>query len=319
MLLAGRTQELITAMWQAKEYQTEGILDMADLKDRVMERPQWGLSWPFDKLTQLTYGIRTGEIYCLGAGAGIGKTDFFTQTIKHLVVEHKKSVGVFSLEQAPTETATRIAGKLAGKTFHIPDSGWTEEDFEAAWRTLMSSGKVYLYDSFGQNDWAVVREKIDYLFHAHGVRYFFIDHLTALAAWQDDERKELEVIMSELGALVKRLDVAVFLISHLATPEGKPHEEGGRVMIRHFKGSRAIGFWCSYMFGMERNQQDSVETIRKTTVFRILKDRYTGRSTGETFYFGYDQESGMLFETEEPELATVHGFEDETKQEGDDF
>lgn len=318
MLLAGRGEELINAMWKAKVYRPEGILDMADLKAQVMERPQWGLSWPFDRLTQLTYGIRTGEIYALGAGTGIGKTDFFTQTIKHLVVEHKQPCGVFALEQSPTETAMRIAGKLAGRTFHIPDSGWTEEDFERAWTTLMVSGKVFLYDSFGQNDWSIVREKIEYLHHVYGVRYFFIDHLTALAAWQDDERKELELIMSEMGALVKQLDSTIFLISHLATPDGKSHEEGGRVTIRHFKGSRAIGFWSHYMFGMERDQQAENEIERKTTVFRVLKDRYTGRATGEVFHFGYDQESGMLYEAKDPASAAGNGFEDETEDDKKD-
>jgi twinkle protein len=152
MLKEGKTEELINAMWKAREYRPEGIVDMADLKDAVMARPAHGLSWPFEKLTEMTYGIRIGELYALGAGTGIGKTDFFAQCIKHMAVEHKVPVGVFSLEQATTETATRIAGKLAKKTFHIPDSGWTTEDFDAAWATLMESGKVFLYDSFGNND-----------------------------------------------------------------------------------------------------------------------------------------------------------------------
>lgn len=320
MLVADRTEELVNAMWRAKEYRPEGIVDMAELKESVMERPQEGLSWPFPTLTNMTFGIRLGEILAIGAGTGVGKTDFFAQTITHLVTEHKVPVGVFSLEQHPTETATRIAGKLAQKTFHIPDSGWTEDDFETAWTTLMQSGKVFLYDSFGNNDWEVVKEKMEYLHHAHGVRYFFLDHLTALAAWQDDERKALEVIMSDMGMLVKKFNCTIFLISHLATPEGRPHEEGGRVMIRHFKGSRAIGFWCHYMFALERDQQAEKETARQTTTFRVLKDRYTGRSTGEVFHIGYDQETGMLYEALAPD-QTGHGFKNEQKEpgEGDEF
>ena len=313
MLQAGRTEELINAMWKAKEYRPEGIIDMADLKEAVMRRPQWGLSWPFPTLTALTYGIRTGELYALGAGTGIGKTDFFTQTVLHLSTEHKVPVGVFALEQNPAETATRIAGKFAKRTFHIPDSGWTDADFQVAWKTLMDSGKIFLYDSFGNNDWEIVREKIEYLYHSAGVRHFFLDHLTALAAWQDDERKSLEIIMSDMGQLVKRLDIAIFFISHLATPEGKPHEEGGRVMIRHYKGSRAIGFWSHYIFALERNQQADSEAERQTTTFRVLKDRYTGRATGKLFYFGYDQETGLLYETNKASDATTHGFHDETQ------
>jgi len=321
MLKAGRTAELIDAMWKAREYRPEGIVDMADLKEAVKARPALGLSWPFRKLTEMTYGIRTGELYGLGAGTGIGKTDFFTQTMMHFVIEHQVPIGVFSLEQSPTETATRIAGKVAGQTFHIPDSGWIEADLDRAWTSLMASGKVFLYDSFGQNDWNIVREKIEYLFHAHGVRYFFLDHLTALAAWQDDERKELEMIMSEMGALVKKLDIAVFFISHLATPEGKPHEEGGRVMLRHLKGSRSIVQWAHYVIGLERNQQDDSEAVRTTTIVRMLKDRYTGRSTGQTFHIGYDQYTGLLYETSppDPNKAKDFGFVDAIENGGAEF
>jgi len=312
VLVAGKADILVDAMWRAKEHRPEGIVDMADLKEKVKERPQWGLSWHFDWLTNLTYGIRLGEIYALGAGTGIGKTDFFAQLIKHLVMEHKRAVGVFSLEQAPSETAVRIAGKVSGKTFHIPDSGWTDTDLDNAWDQLMSAGRVFLYDSFGNNDWQIIKEKIEYLAHAEGVQFFFLDHLTALAAWQEDERKELEVLMSEMGELVKKLNVSVFFVSHLATPEGRPHEEGGRVMIRHFKGSRSIGQWSHYMFGLERDQSEP----GSPTVLRCLKDRYTGRGTGQTVLISYDPETGLLHEREgitlpSPE-AKDHGFGDET-------
>jgi twinkle protein len=312
MLKADRAKELIQCMWGAKEYRPEGIVDMADLKQEVMERPTNGLSWFLPTLTEWTYGIHRGRIYGWGAGTGVGKTDVFTQEAAHLATVHKEAIGMFYLEQTPRETATRLAGKLARKTFHIPDSGWTDADFEVAWSTLMDSGKIFLYDSFGNNTWSSVREKIEYLHHAHGVNYFFLDHLTALAAWEDDERKALEVIMSEMGALVTRLNITIFLISHLATPDGKPHEEGGRVMIRHFKGSRAIGFWCHYMFGLERDQQADNEVERATTTLRCLKDRYTGRATGKKMYLGYDQENGMLYETVAPDAAEHNGFKDET-------
>jgi twinkle protein len=318
MLVAGRAEELNNAMWRAKQYRPEGVVDLADLKSEVMKRPEWGLSWPFETLTKMTYGIRRGEIYALGAGTGIGKTDFYTQVMKHMVLEHKVPIGVFALEQMVAETATRLAGKAVGKVFHVPDAGWTDADKEAAWEKLQEGGKVYLYDSFGQNDWAIIQEKIEYLHHAHGVNHFFLDHLTALAAWKDDERKELEVIMSEIGSLVKRLNITLLFVSHLATPEGKPHEEGGRVAIRHFKGSRAIGFWSVFMFGMERDQQADSPNVRKTTTFRILKDRYTGRSTGAVFYLGYNEETGMLYETDEPDAGKAHGFDDE-QSEGDNF
>jgi twinkle protein len=315
MLVAGETEALINAMWKAREYRPEGIIDMATLKDAVKQQPAFGLSLPLPGVSDLMYGVRLGEIIAVGAGTGIGKTDLFTQIIAHFMTEHQLPVGAFYMEQSPRETATRIAGKLAGKTFHIPDSGWTEADLDTAWDRLMNGGKCFLYDSFGINEWDVVKEKMEYLKNTAGVQYFFLDHLTALAAAEDDERTGLERIMSEMGGLVKKLNITIFLISHLATPEGKPHEEGGRVMIRHFKGSRSIGFWCHYMIGLERDQQHEDEKMRSITTLRFLKDRYTGRATGKCIYLGYEQETGTLYETQLPSEgedagADAYGFTD---------
>lgn len=319
MLKAGKVQDLLAAMWGAKTYRPEGIVDLASLKEDVLRPIEKGLSWPFETLTELTYGIRLGEIYALGAGTGVGKTDFFTQTMAHLMKEHDQKIGVFALEQEPKETGLRVMGKLAEKPFHIPDAGWVKDDLAAAWDEYAKDGTMFLYDSFGINDWDAVKSKIRYLRDAEGVQYFFLDHLTALAAWQDDERVALEKIMAELGGLVKEIPIALFFISHLATPDGKPHEEGGRVMIRHFKGSRSIGFWSHFMFGLERDQQNSNHKIRTTTTFRVLKDRYTGRSTGQVFYLGYDQETGYLFETTPPdETAESFGFDADDDSGGPD-
>lgn len=319
MLAKGRVKELINCMWAAKKYRPEGIVDISSLRESVIREPEWGLSWPFEFLTDLTYGIRLGEIYALGAGTGIGKTDFYTQTMQHMIQEHGVKVAAFALEQEPDETATRLVGKMAQRPFHIPDGSWDIADLEKAWDDNIRENQVYLYDSFGINDWDAIQNKIRYLRDAEDVRYFFLDHLTALAEWQDDTRKALEQITAEMGGIVKEKPlISIFFVSHLATPHGKPHEEGGRVKIRHFKGSRSIGSWSHFMFGLERDQQSSNQEARMTTTFRVLKDRYTGRATGEVRYLGYDPQTGMLFPTTAPETtAEDFGFDDDfTKEEG---
>ncbi len=309
MLMAGEGDKIVQAAWNAKTHRPDGIVTLGDIKEKLLNPIEWGLPWWLGSLTELTYGRRYGELYALGAGTGIGKTDFLTQQIVFDITELNQPVGLFFLEQQPEETGRRVAGKLAGRRFHVPDAGWTEGELTQAVDQLEAGGKLFLYDSFGATDWEVIRETMRFLNKSEGVRIFYLDHLTALAAAEEDERKALEVIMAEIGGLVKELDCMIILISHLATPEGKPHEEGGRVMIRHFKGSRSIGFWCHYMFGLERDQQHENEELRSITTFRVLKDRYTGQATGKVIYLGYEQETGRLFETTLPEERP---FENET-------
>lgn len=295
MVQAGRERELIDAIWRAKLYRPDGIVSVDDVIERALKPVEVGLPWFFPTLTALTYGRRPGEVYMLGAGTGVGKTDFLSQQIA-FDIEQGIHPCVFFLEQAPEETVERVAGKVAGKAFHVPGAGWSPQEREEAIRGL--SGKFTMYDSWGGAEWAVIREKIRYLAVAEDRRVFYLDHLTALAD-PSNERESLETLMKELAGLTHERRLVMTVVSHLSTPEGKAHEEGGRVMIKHFKGARAIGFWSHHLFGLERDQQAEDEEARGLTTFRVLKDRKTGRATGKTFHFRYDFETTLLAEVDD--------------------
>jgi twinkle protein len=295
MLKEGMVKELVSSIWNAAEVRPDGILTLADVKGEALRPVEWGRPWPYEELTKLTYGRRDGETYFLGAGTGVGKTDFLTECITFDLVTLGNNVGVIFLEQDPRETIRRIAGKVGSKRFHVPDGSWTVEDLEAAINTLEGArGKVFMYDNFGSTEWAAVKERITFMATACGCKDIYLDHLTALAAAAEDERKALEDITAEIAMLAKRLKVCIHVVSHLATPEKGSHEEGARVTIRQFKGSRAIGFWAHFMFGLERDQQCEDVSLRHVSTFRVLKDRYTGQSTGKTFLLGYNHETGRL-------------------------
>lgn len=319
LLQAGEGAQIITAIWQAKQFRPDGLVGVSDLMEDLNKPIVLGLPWFIDELTKLTFGRRHGEVYGLGAGTGIGKTDVFTQQIAYDIETLGQHVGLVFLEQQPTETVTRVAGKLAGKRFHVPDGSWTQQE-RNDW-VLKLDGKVTLYDNFGQTEWEVVAAKIRFMAVSEGIRIFYVDHLTAMADTAD-ERGSLEQIMKEMAGLAKALNVIIHFISHLATPEGKSHEEGGHVSIRHFKGARAIGFWSHFMFGLERNQQAEDERERSTTLLRVLKDRYTGQATGHVLYLGYDPETGRLYSTDAPEEqsgATSSPFTNTTATASQDF
>jgi len=307
MLVAGQVRELIDAVFSAKEFRPDGLVSIEDLIDEVNKPVEKGLPWFLDSLTEMTFGRRECEVYAFGAGTGIGKTDFITQQIAYDVEKLGYKVGVFFLEQQPTESAKRIAGKVSLKRFHVPDGSWTPDELVDAITQL--SGKVMFYNSFGQTDWGIIKNKIRYMAHAEDIKLFYVDHLTAMAD-TSDEKGSLEQIMKEMAGLANELKIIIHFVSHLATPDGKPHEEGGHVSIRHFKGSRSIGFWSYFMFGLERNQQDDDPIKRQTTRLRVLKDRYTGQATGNCIYLGYNHETTQLYETTDPEEEEATVIED---------
>lgn len=300
MLLAGRSQECIAAMWGAKDYLPSGIVNADTLWDKIQQPIEKGLSYPWESLTDLTHGIRLGEIITLGAGTGLGKTTIFKQIAYHMMTVHKKKVGMIFLEEANTMTALSLMSMAVSKPLHLPGTVINEKEKKDAYDGLFKEGNCFLFDHFGSTDFEEIKIRMRFLAVSCGCKYLFLDHLTALTSGgkQNDERKEIDKIMTELASLVRELNISLFMISHLNTPESGCHEEGAHVSIRQFRGSRSIGQWSSYLWALERNQQADDVNERHTSTFRILKDRFSGEATGATFGLKFDSTTQLLSEVD---------------------
>ncbi len=297
-LQAGEVQAIISAIFNAQPYRPDGLITIDDIYEAAVTPPVLGIEWAWPTVTRWTYGRRPGECYGFGAGTGVGKTDLFTQQIEFDVNTLKVGVGLFYLEQNPVETVWRLAGKMDGKSYHVPDGTWTPEQLTDAVNRLRAIPNLHMYRSFGRNDWDQIKSRIRFLAVTHGVRHFYLDHLTALAD-PSNERETLEVIMEEMASMANELGLIFHYVSHLSTPEGKSHEEGGRVLSKHFKGARAIAFWTHYMFGLERDKLAEDPIQRTIATLRCIKDRMTGRADGETLLLKYDRATCRLNEHHE--------------------
>ena len=296
--LMARSEKWFIESWgNAEAYKPEGIVTISDIKERLLTPPVPGVPWCFDTLTELTYGRRKGELYAFGAGVGVGKTDVFTQQIAYDIDKLGLRVGVIYLEQNVVETGQRVMGKLDKKLYHVPDAEWTREEYERSVDRLEEREQLYMMEHFGAMNWRSIKNIIKFFNKAYDIEHIYLDHLTALSANEQDERRALDGIMADMASLAQELGIVIHFISHLTTPEGKAHEEGGRVLEKHFTGSRAIARWSHYMFGLERNKQHSDPIKRQTTTFRVLKDRFTGRATGMKFGLTYNQKNGILTES----------------------
>lgn len=309
-LLEGKGKELLDSMWSAKAYRPDGVINISEVVDKACLDVEIGLPWPWPTLTDATYGRRRAELYGFGAGTGIGKSTIFKQVAKHIVEVDKLPVGMLMLEEPPHLTAKTMAGMFMGKRVHVPGVEYDKQQLRDTLLALNDS--VYLYDHFGSMRWKTIKQRIRYMVRGCGIKDIFLDHLTALSAAIDemDERKAIDKIMAELSALTQELDCSLYYISHLTTPDGKPHEEGGRVFEKHFRGSRSIAYWSHFMFAMERDKQSD-----DPTTFRVLKDRYTGDSAGLTFGLQYDTDTGLLHECPLPTKDDDHGFKAEADDE----
>ena len=288
---------VVNTFYNAEKYKPDDIVSPSDLLDTVAEPITVGFPYYYNKLTDLLYGRRFGEVVTVGAGVSVGKTDFIMSQIAFDIQQGWK-VATFMLEQSTKETLLRTAGKVDGCHYHLPNASFDKEKLKDTVSGFQNH--LYMFDNFGSNDWETIQDKIRYMFHNYGCRIFYIDNLTALNAHAADERRNLDGLMAEVAGIAKELDIWIMLVSHLNPPKsGASHEAGGQVEQGQFTGSRAIMRWSYTMFGIERNTLHADTDERNKGLVRIVKDRFSGNATGHTVGFVYDRDTGICLEADD--------------------
>ena len=309
MMQAGRTEELVNAVWSAKTYRPDGIVAGTDLWDTVTTiDDKYTVPYQYVGLQEKTGGMRRGEIVTITAGSGIGKSQL-ARELAFGLIKHGETLGYIALEENVKRTALGLMSLELNKPLHLrQENDIPEEDMRNAFDSTVGSGRVYLYDHWGSTDSENLLSKIRYLVRGCGCSYIVLDHISIVVSGLDggDERRLIDNTMTKLRALVEELSCGLLLISHLKRPSGdKGHEDGAQTSLAQLRGSAAIGQLSDMVIGLERNQQDK-DNPHVSNV-RVLKNRWSGE-TGLACSLEYIKDSGRMIE--------VH-FEDEEEEEVD--
>lgn len=297
MLVAGRTKELLDAIWGAKVFRPDGIVSAEDTWDLLMaEDPSGGLPYPWRELQEKTTGLRIGEIVTICAGSGVGKSQVCRE-LAAWIVEHDEKVGYIALEESVKRSIRGLTSIFVNAPLHLPNirQSIPVDEMKAAWDKLAKH--VYFYDHWGSLDGENLFNRIRYLAVACGCRWIVLDHISIVVSGdkEGDERRNIDNLMTMLRSMVEELQIGMILVSHLKRPDGKPLEEGGKTSLALLRGSGSIGQLSDIVIGQERDQQD--EERSHITTLRILKDRFAG-STGLAGELHYNRITGRLIEGE---------------------
>ena len=294
MLYMGKQTEFINAFYAAKRYKPHGFVNIEEELTKAKRMPEWGLSFPWDTLTRLTYGRRVGEGYYIGAGVKVGKSSFVNELLNHMIYVDKLCPCLIKTEEEPNMTFRKIASVHYGIPFHKPDANFTQEQLDSAINTLPKDSLKYIYDYKNGTTWEDVKEAIRYAVQDEKCRDVLIDPITAFTDGMpaSDVDIMLKKISRELAEMAKDLGFTYYVFCHLnAPPAGaKPHEEGGRVKSNQFAGSRGMMRACHYMIGIERDTQAEDEETRNQSTFVLLADRMFGNTGRFPVYFNKETE-----------------------------
>lgn len=300
-LLAGRGQEVIKAIWNAKKYTPDGIVNGADLWEEVskQEDTEQGFMFPWNiPLNKMTCGLRKGELTVLTAGTGVGKTTFVRQVAYDLGVTKDLKVGLLMLEENVKRTARGLMSIAASKRLYMNRQGVSEEEYKQAFDKTLGTGHFILYEHFGSLDGDNLLSKIRYMAVGEQCDFIILDHISiAVSGLEgDNERKLIDILMTQLRSLAEETGVGLIVISHLKRIDGMSHEEGAATSLSQLRGSGAIAQLSDTVIGLERNQQADGEQRNRVRI-RVLKNRWTGE-TGIAGYLFYNKATDHLEETE---------------------
>jgi len=297
-LSANDAEAVCRAIWDAKPYRPDGIVEGSSLLELVTTpTPPADHDYPYRGLQDKFHGIRYGELVSITAGSGIGKSSFCRELATHLLSAGER-VGYLALEESNRRTALGLMSVGVGQNLYM---GTHERStLTEAYQATLANWNLFLFDGFGSYDPDLIYNRIEYLAAGLDARVIFLDHLSILLSGLDgDERRMIDTTMTKLRSLVERTGVAMFLVSHLRrTANDKNHEEGARVTLGQLRGSAAIAQLSDGVIALERNQQSSSEG--NSTTVRVLKNRYSGE-VGVACKLSYDLSTCKFIESEAEE------------------
>ncbi len=265
----GEEAELRNIWYNARRYQPENIVSaFQDFEKILLEEPRKGIPYPFDALNRMTYGIRTGETVLITAQEGIGKTELMHAIEYRILKECNDNVGAIFLEEPKRRHLQAIAGLEVERPVHLPDSCYSNSEvYSFLQKAVGADDRLHVYSHFGSDNPDHILDTVRFLVVARGCRYILFDHITMAVSGSagDDERRALDYLSTRLEMLVKELDFALILVSHV-NDDGKT------------RGSRNISKVADIRIDAVRDTINPDPVIRNTTTLTVSKNRFSGKT-----------------------------------------
>jgi twinkle protein len=289
-LMNGREKEYVNEWFRAPPYMPDGLLIGTDpklLDDIINYKEPHCIPYPWDGLNRSVYGLRLSELTLFTADTGIGKTTFLKEMEYKLLQDEELKekgygVGFLHLEEPKRDVALGLMSIHKNKPFHLPDTHKTKEELTEAYREVVDTNRVVIWDHFGSNEIDTVLAKIRHMV-ALGCRYIFLDHLTIIVSDQSgDERKQLDEISTKLKVLTMNLGICVVAVIHI--------NRAGQV-----RGSAGPEQVSNNVIRLERDKKEVDEWRRNVTKMTVEKCRLSGK-TGPACWVYYDPITNRLIE-----------------------
>ncbi|AII27680.1 AAA family ATPase [Escherichia phage Av-05] len=267
--------------------------------ENLRKKKKDGVPLPcFPRLYELTRGPRTGELWTLTGPSGAGKSTF-SRKIEYAIIEYLRNmdiprldgwkenekIAIIRLEEDEEESVNSLYAeelKIDPKAFVAdPEQFLTDEQHLAIHQRWIAEDKVKIFDHFGSIPTDQLLQKLKQMVFLDGCRWIILDHLSMVISGlkSDNERRDLDNIMTELAAFCKKYDVFILSISHMKRVDIQiPKDKEGNLLpfwypVRKesLRGSAALEQLSWVVLGVEPEELPDRSRGRIRSV--VLKNR----------------------------------------------
>lgn len=286
MMQAGQSAELAKLVQFGKRaYSAEKITRASDIsfEELIAARPEGLYTKCFPELDRKIHGFRKRELVLVTSPSGVGKSTV-TSIFASAFIEAEERVGMIYLEETNKETLQRmVAAKLKvnyNKFKNNPLSCASREDIQAAYDSIVDDDKLIMLGHFGSLPITELMSKIKHMHLVEKCGYIILDHLSVVISGSDiaNERKELDMVMTELAAFCAANDVCIIAVSHInrtadyKAPKGAEDEPFWVTVNKEMmRGSAALEQLSFIILGLE--PQILPDRSRGNVRLTVLKNR----------------------------------------------
>lgn len=215
----------IRATNRTKQISTKAAVIQAlqQIEDLYARRGQGvtGLSTGFPEIDRITDGMHPTELIVIAARPSNGKTAIAMNIAEHLVLDHGKHVGVFSLEMSTVQLVQRmLCSRARVNLARVRDGFLSERDFPAL---QMAAGKLaesnLHIDEQGDLTIQELRAKARKMKTQFNVEAIFVDYLQLVRSSskraQDNRQLEVAEVSWGLKTLAKELEIPIVVLCQI--------------------------------------------------------------------------------------------------------
>ncbi|HKK20071.1 MAG TPA: replicative DNA helicase [candidate division Zixibacteria bacterium] len=179
-----------------------------------------GLKSGFEQIDVLTNGLHRGELVIVAGRPSMGKSALVMNMAEYVAVEHKKGVGVFSIEMSSESLALRLLCSRAKVSQQKLRAGKLRNE---EWSRLSSFGgalseaPIFIDDSPTLTA-LEMRAKARRLKAQYNVELLILDYIQMMHASgrHENRQQEIAAISRSMKILAKELDIPVIACSQLS-------------------------------------------------------------------------------------------------------